>query len=175
MLAFWGKYGILFLFNMKNHLAYLLEDPSLAQVWVEFALTKGNPIHDDYTGRMESVEISLDEATKIAHAQCKGVVVEYQGREYTKTWYGKDLPKLTTGKARLSCSEAWRVMAQRSAKESTLREEQDHKTETVIEYFEKVLKRSPEKARQSIYNLNLATQKATVDSLYPMAEQALKA
>jgi len=159
---------------MKKDLEYLLDDPSLAQVWVEYALTKGNPLHDDYY-RMESVEISLDEATKIAHAECKGVVVEYQGREYAKTWYGKDLPKLTTGKARLWCSEAWRVMAQRAAKESTLREEQDHKVEMVIEYFEKILKRSPEKARQSIYNLNLHTQKATVDSLYPMAAKALKA
>ena len=159
---------------MKNHLAYLLEDPSLAQVWVEYALTKGNPIHDDYTGRMESVEISLDEAAKIAHAECKGVVVEYQGQEYAKTWSDTSMPKLSQGTARLWCSEAWKVMAQRRAKESTLRDEQDHKVDTVIAYFEKVLKRSPAKARQSIYNLNLRTQKATVDSLYPMAVEALK-
>ena len=174
MLEFYGKYAILILFNMKNHLAYLLDDPSLAQVWVEFALTKGNPMHDDYTGRMESVEISLDEATKIAHAQCKGVVVEHQGQEYAKTWSDTSMPKLSQGKARLWCSEAWRVMAQRSAKESTLRDEQDHKVDTVIAYFEKVLKRSPEKARHSIYSLSLAAQKATIDAVYPMAEQALK-
>ena len=158
---------------MKNHLAYLLEDPSLAQVWVEYALTKGNPIHDDYTGRMESIEISLDEATKIAHAECKGVVVEYQGQEYAKTWSDTSMPKLSQGTARLWCGEAYKAMAQRSAKESTLRDEQDHKTDTVIAYFEKVLKRSPEAARQQIYNLNLRTQKATVDSLYPMAVEAL--
>jgi hypothetical protein len=173
MLDLCKKYAILVSFNMKSHLAYLLEDPSLAQVWVEYALTKGNPIHDDYTGRMESIEISLDEATKIVHAQCKGIVVEYQGQEYAKTWCDSDLPKLKQGTARLWCSEAWKVMAQRSAKESTLRNEQDHKTEIVIAYFEKILKRSPEKARQSIYNLNLQTQKATVDSLYPMAAKAL--
>ena len=137
---------------MKNHLAYLLEDPSLAQVWVEYALTKGNPIHDDYTGRMESIEIS---------------------QEYAKTWSDTSMPKLSQGTARLWCGEAYKAMAQRSAKESTLRDEQDHKTDTVIAYFEKVLKRSPEAARQQIYNLNLRTQKATVDSLYPMAVEAL--
>ena len=174
MLDFRGKYGILFLFNMKNHLAYLLDDPSLAQVWVEYALTKGNPIHDDYTGRMESIEVSLDEATKIVHAQCKGVVVEYQGKEYAKTWSDTSMPKLSQGTARLWCSEAWKVMAQRRAKESTLRDEQDHKVDTVIAYFEKVLKRSPAKARQDIYTLDRSTQSATVDAVYPMAVKALK-
>ena len=158
---------------MKKHLAYLLDDPSLCQVWVEFALTQGNPMHDDYTGRMESVEISLDEADKIAQAKCEGVVVEYQGKEYTKTWSDRSMPKLGQGKARLWCGEAYKAMTQRAAKESTLRDEQDHKTETVIAYFEKVLKRSPELARQQISSLALQTQKSTVDSLYPMAEQAL--
>ena len=164
---------------MKENLDYLLDNPNLAQVWVELKLTKTNPLHDDYY-RMEYVEITLAEAEKIAQANCKGIVLEYQGEEYAKDWNGKSLPGLTKAlpdgsvdpdslDARLWCSEAWKVMAQRRAKESKKIEERTARLEFVIRYFIETLEREPAESRTLAYALSAKD----VDSLAKMAAKTL--
>jgi len=166
---------------MKENLDYLLDDPRLAQVWVELKLTKTNPLHDDYY-RMEYAEITLAEAEKIAQANCKGVVLEYQGEEYTKDWNGKRMPSIVqwlpdgsedpaSPYARLWCSQAWAVMNQRRELESTKIEERTARLEFVIRYFTETLKREPAESRTLAYALSAKD----VDSLAKMAAKALKA
>ena len=164
---------------MKTNLDYLLDNPSLAQVWVELKLTKTNPLHDDYY-RMEYAEITLAEAEKIAQAKCKGIVLEYQGEEYTRDWNGKRLPALTKSlpdgsvdpdslDARLWCSEAWKVMAQRREMESKKIEERTARLEFVIRYFIETLEREPSESRTLAYALSAKD----VDSLAKMAAKTL--
>ena len=164
---------------MKENLDYLLDDPRLAQVWVELKLTKTNPLHDDYY-RMEYVEITLAEAEKISQANCKGIVLEYQGEEYTTDWNGKRMPSIAhwlpdgsldpdSPSARLWCSEAWKVMAQRRAKESKKIEERTARLEQVIQYFIETLEREPSESRELAYALSAKD----VDSLAKMAAKTL--
>jgi len=164
---------------MKTNLDYLLDDPRLTQVWVELKLTKTNPLHDDYY-RMEYAEITLAEAKKIAQANCKGIVLEYQGEEYATDWNGKRMPMVTqwlpdgsvdpaSPSARLWCSEAWKVMAQRRAKESAKIEERTARLEQVIRYFIETLEREPAESRTLAYALSAKD----VDSLAKMAAKTL--
>ena len=156
---------------MKENLDYLLDDPRLAQVWVELKLTKTNPLHDDYY-RMEYAEITLAEAEKIAQAGCKGIVLEFQGEEYTTDWNGKRLAGITAENAyaRLWCSEAWRVMSQRRAKESQKIEERTARLELVIEYLIESLRQEPAESRALAYALS----PKEIDSLAQMASKASK-
>lgn len=155
---------------MKENLDYLLDNPSLAQVWVELKLTKTNPLHDDYY-RMEYADVTYAEAEKIAQANCKGIVLECQGEEYTTDWNGKRLPELTTENvfARLWCSEAWKVMAQRRAKESKKIEERTERLELVIEYLIESLEQEPAESRELVY----ALKPDEIDSLAKMAAKDL--
>ena len=73
--------------------------------------------------------------------------------------------------ARLWCSEAWRVMAQRRAKESKKIEERTARLEFVIRYFIETLEREPSESRTLAYALSAKD----VDSLAKMAAKALKA
>lgn len=166
---------------MKENLDYLLDNPSLAQVWVELKLTKTNPLHDDYY-RMEYADVTYAEAEKIAQANCKGIVLECQGEEYTTDWNGKRMPGITqclpdgtidpaTPYARLWCSEAWKVMAQRRAKESKKIEERTARLEFVIRYFTESLGQEPAESRELAY----ALKPDEIDSLAKMAAKDLKA
>jgi len=85
---------------MKTNLDYLLNDPATCQVWVDFKICKTNPMHDDYL-RYDSVEISLEQASKIASAKCNSVVLEFAGGEYTLDWNDNPMPKLETTKVRM--------------------------------------------------------------------------
>ena len=157
---------------MKRNLDYLLEDPRLCQVWVELKLTKTNPLHEDYY-RLDSVEVTLDEASKIAHAKCKGIVVEYQGKEYTNTWDGKPMPRLTVGKARLWCSKAWELSSQKRQLENVKIKAREQKVSTVVKYLVVSLGISEPAIRQELYDLGRARQGELVDNMLPKAEKYL--
>tara|TARA_R110002020_G_C16160879_1_gene763392 strand:+ start:719 stop:1114 length:396 start_codon:yes stop_codon:yes gene_type:complete len=131
---------------------------------------------------MEYVDVSYDEAKKIAQANCKGVVLEYQGEEYTTDWNGKRMHGITQSLpdgtidpaspyARLWCSEAWKVMSQRRAKESKKIEERTARLEFVIEYLTKSLGQESAESRELAYALS----SKEIDSLAKMAALALKA
>jgi hypothetical protein len=155
---------------MKKNLDYLLDDPSLCQVWVELKLTKTNPLHDDYF-RLDSVEVTLDEASKIAHARCKGIVVEYQGKEYTNTWDGKLMPRLAVGTARLWCSKAWELSNQKRQLEKSKIDKRDAKLKAVLKYLHIAGRESI--GREEILSLPRDLQAVMVDTIYDRAKDYL--
>lgn len=155
---------------MKQNLDYLLDDPSLCQVWVELKLTKTNPLHDDYY-RLDSVDITLDEASKIADAECQGVVVEYQGKEYTNTWDDKPMPKLTVGTARLWCSKAWELSNQKRLLEKSKIDKRDAKLKIVLEYL--LIAGRDDIGRAEILSLPRDLQAIMVDTIHDRAEKYL--
>ena len=157
---------------MKQNLDYLLDNPSLCQVWVELKLTKTNPLHEDYY-RLDSVDITLDEASKIAHAECKGIVVEYQGKEYTNTWDNKPMPKLTVGTARLWCSKAWELSSQKRQLENSKIKAREQKVSTVVKYLVDSLGIAESAIRQELYDLGRARQSELIDNMLPKAEKYL--
>ena len=116
---------------MKADLDYALNNPETTQFWVEFALTKGNPLHNDYAGRMEYVDITLAQAAKIAQANCTGIRLEYQGQEYTKDWNDKPLGKLNRHTVRLWCLKAWQAMNQRHELYEKRRDEAEAKRKLI--------------------------------------------
>ena len=155
---------------MKKNLDYLLEDPTLCQVWVELKLTKTNPLHEDYY-RLDSVEVTLTEASKIAHAKCKGIVVEYQGKEYTNTWDNKPMPRLTVGKARLWCSKAWELSNQKRQLEKSKIDKRDTKLKAVLKYL--LIAGREGIGREEILSLPRDLQAVMVDTIYDRAEKYL--
>ena len=111
---------------------------------------------------------------RVADAQLSDVVVEYQGEEYTKTWYDKPMPKLSVGKARLWCKQAWIASRQRRSLEQDKIAKRTAKIELVIDYFVQVLKRDRQKVRlQLLSDIDRTTQQATIDAIYPLAQKAL--
>ena len=153
---------------MKTNLDYLLNDPATCQVWVDFKICKTNPMHDDYL-RYYSVEISLEQASKIASAKCNSVVLEFAGGEYTLDWNDNPMPKLETTKVRMWNTQAWAVMNQRRELESAKIAERTHRLELIIRYFIETLGQSPEESRAVAYELPAKS----VDSLAKMAAKTL--
>ena len=155
---------------MKENLDYLLDNPATCQVWVDFKICKTNPMHDDYL-RYDSVEITLEQANKIAFAKCNSVVLEIPDKDYTLDWNDNRMPELESTKVRMWNSQAWAVMNQRRAKESKKIEERTARLEFVIRYFIETLEREPSESRTLAYALSAKD----VDSLAKMAAKALKA
>tara|TARA_R110002020_G_scaffold204603_7_gene408858 strand:- start:210 stop:677 length:468 start_codon:yes stop_codon:yes gene_type:complete len=155
---------------MKENLDYLLDNPATCQVWVDFKICKTNPMHDDYL-RYDSVEITLEQANKIAFAKCNSVVLEFPDKDYTLDWNDNRMPELESTKVRMWNSQAWAVMNQRRAKESKKIEERTARLEFVIRYFIETLEREPSESRTLAYALSAKD----VDSLAKMAAKALKA
>ena len=153
---------------MKTNLDYLLDNPATCQVWVDFKICKTNPMHDDYL-RYDSVEISLEQASKIASANCNSVVLEFAGGEYTLDWNDNPMPKLETTKVRMWNTQAWAVMNQRRELESTKIAERTRRLELIIRYFIETLGQSPEESRAVAYELPAKS----VDSLAKMAAKTL--
>ena len=130
-------------------------------------------MYDSYY-RNDSVEITLAEAVRVADAQLSDVVVEYQGEEYTKTWYDKPMPKLSIGKARLWCKQAWIASRQRRSFEQDKIAKRTAKIELVIDYFVQKLERDRQKVRlELLCEMDRTTQQATIDAIYPIAQKAL--
>ena len=153
---------------MKTNLDYLLDDPATCQVWVDFKICKTNPMHDDYL-RYDSVEITLEQASKIASAKCNSVVLEFPGGEYTLDWNDNPMPELETTKVRMWNSQAWAVMNQRREMESAKIAERTRRLELIIRYFIETLGRNPEESRAVAYELPTKS----VDSLARMAAKNL--
>ncbi len=157
------------------NLDYLLNDTKTTKVWCLLKLAKPtcNPMYDTYY-RNDSVEITLAEAVRVADAQLPDVVVEYQGEEYTKTWYDKPMPKLSVGKARLWCKQAWIASRQRRSLEQDKIAKRTAKIELVIDYFVQKLERDRQKVRlELLCEMDRTTQQATIDAIYPIAQKAL--
>ena len=153
---------------MKTNLDYLLDDPATCQVWVDFKICKTNPMHDDYL-RYDSVEITLEQASKIASAKCNSVVLEFPGKDYTLDWNDKRMPELESTKVRMWNSQAWAVMNQRREMESAKIAERTRRLELIIRYFIEALGQSPEESRAAAYELPTKS----VDSLAKMAAKTL--
>jgi hypothetical protein len=153
---------------MKENLDYLLDNPATCQVWVDFKICKTNPMHDDYL-RYDSVEITLEQASKIASAKCNSVVLEFPDKDYALDWNDNRMPELESTKVRMWNSQAWAVMNQRRAKESKKIEERTARLEFVIRYFIETLEREPAESRTLAYALSAKD----VDSLAKMAANTL--
>jgi len=152
----------------KGKLDYLLDDKATISVWIELCLCKVNPMFEDYS-RKEYQIIDHEHAQKIAQANLRDVVLEWQGEEYAVDWNGNSLPAIPEGKARLWCVVAWKLTENHNRELCLAHAEDDRKRALVVSYFTDTLGLDLDEAQDTTNELPVEA----VESLLTMAQENL--